>query len=74
MAQTNEASRRVLRIARRAYEQQGMDAKAPPNLVAVGVALKASLEHCDAQQQGDAPCGRNRTKIPTEGGGTQPRI
>jgi len=70
MAQTNEPSRRALKIARRVCKQQcsfGVEAKVPPNLVAMGVELKAPLEHCEAQQQGDAPCVINRTKIPTQG-------
>jgi len=74
MAQTNEASRRVLRIARRACKEQGSFGVVPPDLVVVGVELKASLEHCEARQQGDAPCVRNGAKIPTKGGGTQSRI
>jgi len=48
MAQTNGASRRVLRIARRACKGQdpfGVEAKAPPDLLVVGVELEASLEH-----------------------------
>jgi len=63
-------------MARGARNEQSSfteEAKAPPNLVAVGVELKASLEYCEALQP-DTACIRNGTKIPTKGGGAQPRI
>jgi len=44
--QTNEESRRMVRIVRGARKEEGplrTEAKAPPNLVVVGVELKAPL-------------------------------
>jgi len=51
----------------------GTEAKAPPYFVVVGVELKVHLEPCEACQQWNAPI-RDGTKIPTEGGGSQPCI
>ena len=77
MAQTNEPSRRAQKIARRARKQQcsfGVEAKVPPNLVAVRVELKASLEHCEGQQQGTYLVLEIVLRSQPRGGRAKPRI